>query len=392
MKTMKSFCMPLFILAGAVAGAGAETFRTDINPALLYYQAFLVAPDPMSEADMDYLGSRDGQAHKLPERFDAMAAGYDSQFKLARRAARSNVPCDWGIDMSDGTETLLPHLSRCKAVAQAAQFRARWECEHGRDAEACDDLLASIVLARNVARDGTLISVLVQNAAEAIDYHTIAWNFGSFSLKTLAQLAAGLDAAPARATVADAITTEKAMFRDWLLRQMTDLRDANPNDNAKAMTGIHELLGRVLEVKDRLVLSEDPQQTDWWGRVSLASGGTSDGVIQLMRDLDGVDARLKDSPGPAVRRFQEPPGAVQSRDAAIHQPACFPGLPRLATRRQPRIPHSGLRGSGPGGAGGTTPRRSRPEDRHRPLWTGTLRLPPVRLRGRGPRFRTEVRL
>src|SRR5215472_5291807 len=124
---MKSICLG-FALAGSVAaGVGAEVARTDINPAQFYYQAFLVAPEPMSEADMDYLYSKEGLSQKLPERFDKIFAGYDSQFQLVRQAARSSVPCDWGIDMSAGPATLLPHLARAKAVAQAARFRVTWE-------------------------------------------------------------------------------------------------------------------------------------------------------------------------------------------------------------------------------------------------------------------------
>ncbi len=69
MKTMKSICLSLLILTGTLLGARGEDFRTDINPALLYYRAFLLAPNPMSEADMTYLASKKAREQKLPERF-----------------------------------------------------------------------------------------------------------------------------------------------------------------------------------------------------------------------------------------------------------------------------------------------------------------------------------
>ena len=59
MKTTKFTCLALLILT--LPAARGEPFRTDINPALLYYQAFLLAPESMSDADSDYLVSKPGR-------------------------------------------------------------------------------------------------------------------------------------------------------------------------------------------------------------------------------------------------------------------------------------------------------------------------------------------
>ena len=73
MKTTKFTCLSLFILTLLVRAR--EPYRTDINPALVYYRAFLLAPEPMSEADRDYSvrrnkgrnkSSRNGSAKSLP--------------------------------------------------------------------------------------------------------------------------------------------------------------------------------------------------------------------------------------------------------------------------------------------------------------------------------------
>ena len=169
-KTVKSICILLLVAGGGLAGASQESLRTDINPALLYYQAFLLAPEPMSQADNDHLGTKEGHRWKLPERYGKILAGYDNQFKLVRQAARSTAPCDWGVDLSAGPDTLLPYLARAKAVAVAAMTRVRWELQHGQQAEARDDLLAAFVLGRNDSRDGTLISALCQTAIECMTY------------------------------------------------------------------------------------------------------------------------------------------------------------------------------------------------------------------------------
>src|SRR6266699_2760432 len=167
MRTMKSVCLCLPFLMGPMCNLHAEQPRTDINPALLYYQAFLVAPD-FSPADRDFLFNNDWRGQKLTDRFGQLVAQYDNEFKLVRQAARSTVGCDWGIDMTPGPATLLPALARNKVVAQAARLRAPWDLQHGRQAEARDALLGAFVLGRNCSRDGTLISMLVQIAVETI--------------------------------------------------------------------------------------------------------------------------------------------------------------------------------------------------------------------------------
>ena len=87
MKTTKSICLTVAIVTGAIVGARAEQFRTDINPAMQYYQAFLVAPD-LPQADRDYLFAKEWRWQKLPERFGELVGRYDNQLKLVRQAAQ----------------------------------------------------------------------------------------------------------------------------------------------------------------------------------------------------------------------------------------------------------------------------------------------------------------
>jgi hypothetical protein len=272
---MKPICLSLLVLTGSLLGARGEPFRTDINPALLYYQSFLLAPDPMSEADRTYLESKKGREQKLPERFGKIVAGYDNQFRLVRQAAHATAPCDWGIDLNGGLDTMLPHLGRAKVTCRTAQLRAVWALQHGRQEEARDELLAAFVLGRRAASDPLLIGALVQCAIEALDYDTVAQYFGQFSPETLSQLAEGFDAAPARCTMAACMPSEKHLF-DWLSVKLLELRKAHPGDDAKVMAGFHDC--GLVSAMDFI------GYTNFWPQLIAASGGTSEGVVKLLRE------------------------------------------------------------------------------------------------------------
>lgn len=294
MKTIKSICLSLLIVVGALAGASGQSSRTNINLALLYYQAFLVAPAPLPQAEWDYLASNEGRSQPLPERYAQILRGYDNQFRLVRLAARATAPCEWGTDLSAGPATLLPFLAPAKSVAVMASLRVTWDLEHGRQADARDDLLATFTLARNLSRDGTLVSTLVQRALEAISCYAVAQNFGRFSPETLKRLVEGLDATPARGTVAACVAMEKALFGDWLLGRIEELRQANPGDEAKVMAGIHELLAGVLDepAETSAALTGVSGETKWWEGLTQAAGGTSDGIVKLVRELEPVNEKL----------------------------------------------------------------------------------------------------
>jgi hypothetical protein len=272
---MKPLCLLLLCLTGALLGARGETFRTDINPALLYYRALLVATEPMSDEDSKYLESKKGKEEKLPERFGKIVAGCDNQFLLVRQAAHSTVPCDWGIDLSPGPYVLLPHLARARMVCRTAQLRARWALEHGRQEEARDELIASFALARNMASDGLLISALVQYASEGIGHETVARYFGEFSPETLKQLVDGFDAAPAAHTIAACVTSEKGLV-DWFLRKIQERQKAHPNDDTKAMAYLQG------------VFSAAYGDANFWPRIVAAAGGTSQGIVKLIHGAESV--------------------------------------------------------------------------------------------------------
>jgi hypothetical protein len=303
MKSMK--LIGLSCLIGMVAAAdiaSSAPFRTDINPAMLYYQAINLTPD-LSAVDRDYLfADTEWRVQRLPDRFGDLLARYDNQFKLVRQAAQATVPCDWGIDMSPGPATLLPHLARIKGIMQAARLRAMWALQQGRQADACEDLLAALALGRNASHDGVLISALVQFASENIVYSTIAENFNQFTPESLKQLADGFAAAPARGTIAACIPAEKASFLDWLENKILEFQKDNPGNDAKVMAGILKLVSSFESSEEGTSNKPNVHFSD---EIAGAAGGTSEGVLRLLHDEVALYQRLQGVVSLPLHEYEE---------------------------------------------------------------------------------------
>ncbi len=300
---MKLMCLSCLIgmVAAADIASGAQ-FRTDINPALLYYQAINLTPT-LSADERDYLFSdTEWRVERLPDKVGELLARYDNQFKLVRQAAQATVPCDWGIDMSPGPATLLPHIARVKGIVQAARLRAMWALQQGRQADACEDLLAALALGRNASHDGILISAMVQFASETMVCSTIAENFHQFTPESLKQLADGFAAAPARGTVAACIPAEKASFLDWLENKILELQKDNPGNDEKVMAGISKLVPSFEGSEEGPSKKAEVRFAD---EIASAAGGTSEGVLKLLHDEAGLYQRLERVVALPLREYEE---------------------------------------------------------------------------------------
>jgi hypothetical protein len=278
MNLLKLTSLSLLLSGFAAPGAPAqEPFRTDINPALLYQQGFMLMPE-LSPEDHAYLFTTEWRGRRLEDRYAKLVAKYDNSFKLLRRAAHSQVPCDWGIDLSDGPEAMLPGLARAKSATQAACLRARYALQQEKDSEARDDLIAVFALGRNVSKDGVLISALVQIAIENIVTSFIADNFYRFRPETLRQLVAGFDAAPTRGSIQQCVATEKHSFCDWYIRKIESFQSNHPGDQKATLDYVGEICRRSL-------LGEENPDPDFADNLIKAAGGTPEGVIKYIKEL-----------------------------------------------------------------------------------------------------------
>lgn len=280
MKTLAAVLVALVSLAPGYAdpGSGGQGLRSDINPALLYWQAMSVLPD---RADQDHLFTNEWRGRTLDAQFEAQIAGYDNAFKILRQAARQNVPCDWGYDLTQGPELLLPGLAKAKLLAQSARLRVPWHLEHHRPDDAREDLVAAFVLGRQISKDGILISALVQVAIENILVSGIAENWFRFTPETLRQILDGMAAAPARGTIRDCVAVERMAFKDWYTRRIQEFQ-ATSRDEAEALEKVRKLLQATLSGGADSSGTASPSADG----ILQAAGGTTAGLLRKLAELD----------------------------------------------------------------------------------------------------------
>src|SRR3954466_6031634 len=283
MKIVQQITLLLGLLAIAHTGYSKMKFRTDINPALRYYQAYLEAPRLLDE-EQRYLFSSEWRGQSLDHKFADLIQRYDIQFRFLREAARAQPPCDWGIDLTEGPDALLPGLAPAKAAAQTARLRVMWHLQNGKQPEARDDLLAAFTLARNISHDGVLISALVQIAMENILASVVAENFYQWKPETLQQIIAGFDAAPTRGTMQQTIAAEKTAFYAWYARKIRESVQDHPGDEPKAVEEIRAMIARVS--------GDGSPDFEFAERVIKAAAGTTAGVLKLVQEMEPLYDRV----------------------------------------------------------------------------------------------------
>ena len=262
------------ITALSVTGAPAEAFRTDINPALRYYQAFLMTPT-LAEADDRHFYEKDWRGLELDAQAGRLAESFDNAFQALREAVPATVPCDWGIDLSHGPETILPGLVYAKKLSQAARLRAMWRLQNGKPMSAANDLIAVATLARRLSQDRILISALVQIAMENIIASVVAENFYRWDDDALGRLQVGLAALPDRGTVVGTIDTEIRGFYDWQLARIQEIGDKHGRDEAAAMEELRTFFTRLSsEGNDRLA-----------NEIIEAGGRRVAGIVRLLDEV-----------------------------------------------------------------------------------------------------------
>lgn len=292
-----------------IATIAAEPHRTDINPALLYWQAFAMLPD-LSEDDQKHFFELDWRNRPMDQHAGELTSRFDATFRLLRQAAESKVRCDWGIDLSPGPDTFLPHLAKAKRCSQAAVLRARWFIREGRPAAARDDLIAAFVLGRNVATDGVVISTLVQLAIEGIVTGDIVQQWPLIQPSMINELLLAFEKAPARSTVGASIKTERAMFYGWLVRKVQQIQSTSPSED--------DALKTLTLLLDRIVAEPGQDRTGFGADVIDAAGNSTAGLLAYLRQAEPLYIELEKVMQLSYSRFE--PAMAQLRDRVADHP------------------------------------------------------------------------
>jgi hypothetical protein len=329
-KFMKTTVLIFGLLIGGAALAAPAAPAAVTNPALIYWQALMEVPDISAEEQVLLDNFRDAP---LDKRYESLVHRYDAALRLVSKAAKmTNSPCEWGIDMADGPDTLLPHLYRAKAVTRGAQMRARFFLNQKNEQQVISDLAGSFVLGRHLATDGILISALVQIAIESIVVQTVAENFFRFSDTGLESIVATFDAAPARGTIARSLSYGERTLVAWFARKIVAIREKHSTE-AAALAEIRELLAeKTAETKNYKKADHFLEAAD--GKIDrlIAFIDAADGLYDEMERIAGLKYndfvrvnqeffdRIEQSSNPFVANFfpalqksQEKEFAVRSR-------------------------------------------------------------------------------
>ena len=267
--------------------AAEVDFRTNINPALLYFQAYQNMPQLSEDEETHVFGYPGAWRDGIDDRASELLKKYDNSFKGLRRARYSKVPCDWGYDVSDGPEALLPGLAPAKRLSQAARFRAMAALGANQFDAMKEDVGAAFVLGRNLSTDRILISALVQIAIENILTSVVMENYYRLSADQLEQLVAGFDSAPPRGTITRTIPTEDSAFYQYIRRKVEGMIAAS-NGNTEVFWEKFEVFWNPIATDVEANKGPDPSADV----VRAAAHGRTEELLKALDELPASYAEM----------------------------------------------------------------------------------------------------
>ena len=259
-----------------------------MNPGLLYWQAFGALPK-LEEGDRKKLdefsdqvsswssGFSVGWAVTLPPESDVLLKRYNRSLRLLQQARLSTTPCDWGADFADGPEMLVPDTRGLRELTKVSLLQAAVQLQAKSYDESVDTLLSCLALVRQSAKDGTLISVMLQQILEAkfVDY--LGAELGRYPASAIVRLQQGLTQLPPRAPVLLAVEGERN-FQRWALGQIDRQVEKWSGDDGKAYRASRDV---VIE----LFGGDPPHDKQAVTAVDAASGSSVRGLRNLLNDL-----------------------------------------------------------------------------------------------------------
>jgi hypothetical protein len=274
MKPPALLVLALGLWTAPLMAQPAEVHRTDINPALLYWQSIVLTP-ALSQEDRQYLSTNEFIGGPLNERLKTLALSYNAAFRVLQQAAVQTAPCDWGYDLTYGPTLMLPGLGKAKHFAQVERIRFRAHIENHSPADAVQEWLAVRACGHRLATDGTLISRLVHIAMDSIQLNTLAENWFRLDETSLRALQRGIELSPKGGTIAESFAIERPMMLDWFIRQIELIQQSTQNPAQRR---------QLITQRLRDLASDDDKQLP--EQILAAAEGKVEKLIPLLRQLD----------------------------------------------------------------------------------------------------------
>jgi RNA polymerase sigma factor (sigma-70 family) len=256
------------------------------NAAAPYGQAFLALRRGVGDRDKLV-------AECLTMPLDAHAREIVSRAAYALRMVQRGAAlpgCDWARDSERGIEISYTRGEAAQVLAALACLRARLRFEQGRSAEALDDLVAALTLARHVGRDGTLDSLWAGYQIEERLSAALALYLPRLDTRELKALKTRCDALPPGGSVATATLRMQENLLNWIVGEVQEAKDKEA-----LLAFLSQLCGWK---------SDPPEKNQARGRACLEEcGGTAAGVLKSAEEL-------RPHAAPLAKRLDLPPDQV----------------------------------------------------------------------------------
>lgn len=236
-----------FLLAIACpVEANEPSLPDDTNPALLYWREFATLPD-LDKEQFD----RFSKQENINEEFRDFVSRFDETLRRLVKIRRFTASCNWGDDLDEGPELLLPYLAKARDIARITRLRTRAHLSQGHEEAAVNELLSVFTLSGHLAESPILINILVHYAMDKIGATTIAENLGQFSDNSLTRLKAGLIEAPRGKRIAESIDTEKRFMAGWLRNRLEQIQTENNGDLQTSKAAAESLLRGIFSLDEK---------------------------------------------------------------------------------------------------------------------------------------------
>jgi hypothetical protein len=207
-------------MPGAVSRAADEPAAR--NAALQYWVAFNCLPRQYSEAENQLLNNW-ATVTFTPEEVKLMEK-WQSALVYLHRGAEIEA-CVWPSGLNagrDGPGVLLPQ-HRARELAVIAVLRARYRFEKGRPEAGFADVLAVMRLARHVAADGGVLSLVMAEAIENLAIRCVAESFWAVNdPATLRAFVVRWDRLPKMPSTTEVLAGERDKWVSWYTTRKMD--------------------------------------------------------------------------------------------------------------------------------------------------------------------------